>query len=174
MEGMVEDGRIEEGARGGRGDEAEHAGLLRTTMPDAAAETKRIEIRVPSDPAYMAVVRQVTAAVAGVAGLPQPDVDAITLAVDEACTNVIKHAYHCDYAREMILSFEVLPDRLQLSLRDFGTKCEVSSIKGRDLNEIRPGGLGVHIIRGVMDLIEYDTRHDHGTELKMTRFLKRK
>ena len=143
-------------------------------MSEAASETKRIEIRVPSDPAYLAMVRQVTSAVATLAGLPAPEADSITLAVDEACTNVIKHAYHCDYSREMILSFAVLPDRLQLSLRDFGNKCEVSSIKGRDLDEIRPGGLGVHIIRGVMDLIEYDTRHAHGTELRMTRFLNRK
>lgn len=142
-------------------------------MPDIAPQTKRIEIRVPSDPAYMATVRQVTSAVAALAGLEPGEADSVTLAVDEACTNVIKHAYHCDYSRQMILSFEIFPDRLELRLRDFGIKCEPAEIKGRDLDEIRPGGLGLHIIRRVMDHIEYDTHHTHGTELKMTRFLKR-
>ena len=75
--------------------------------------------------------------------------------------------------KEMILSFQVLPDRIELALRDFGVKCEPGDIKGRNLDDIRPGGLGVHIIRSIMDRVEYDTRHTHGTELRMTRFLSR-
>ena len=138
-----------------------------------ASETRRIEIRVPSDPVFMTVVRQVASAVGALTGLTPRDVDAVTLAVDEACTNVIKHAYRYDYSKEIILSFQVFPDRLELTLRDFGIKCEPADIKGRDLDDIRPGGLGVHIIRGVMDRVEYDTHHTHGTELRMTRFLSR-
>ena len=83
------------------------------------------------------------------------------------------NAYHDDYSKEMILSFQVLPDRIELALRDFGVKCEPGDIKGRNLDDIRPGGLGVHIIRGIMDRVEYDTRHAHGTELRLTRFLSR-
>ena len=142
-------------------------------MSDVQSQTKRIEIRDPSDPAYMCVVRQFTTAVATLAGFSPEDAHRVTLAVDEACTNVIKHAYRCDYTRQMILGFELLPDRLQLTLRDFGIKCEPANIKGRNLDDVKPGGLGVHIIREVMDSVEYDTHHAHGTELRMTKSLKR-
>ena len=141
-------------------------------MSEVASDTRTIEIRIPSDPAFMAVVRQVTSAVGALAGLPPEETSAVTLAVDEACTNVIKHAYKHDYCQQMILSLELKPDRLEVRLRDYGTKCEPSRIKGRDLNDVRPGGLGVHIIRKVMDEVTYDTRHDVGTELKMTKLLK--
>ena len=140
-------------------------------MSDKQLQTRRIEIMVPSDPAYLSVVRQLTSAVAALAGLSPDEADSVTLGVDEACTNVIKHAYHCDCSQQMILTFELLSDRLLLTLRDFGAKCDPSGIKGRDLDEIRPGGLGLHIMRGVMDRIEYDTHHTQGTELRMTRFL---
>lgn len=143
------------------------------SRPSDIPEAKRFEIRVPSDPVFMSVVRQVTTAVGALAGLTAPEADSVTLAVDEACTNVIKHAYHCDCSQQMILSFEVLPDRLELTVRDFGIKCESSDIRGRDLDDVRPGGLGVHIMREVMDRIEYDTSHTRGTELRMTRFLSR-
>jgi len=141
-------------------------------MSEVASDTRTVEIRIPSDPAFMAVVRRLTSAVGTLAGLPPEETSAVTLAVDEACTNVIKHAYKHDYGQQMILNFELKPDRLELRLRDYGTKCEPSRIKGRDLDDVRPGGLGVHIIRKVMDEVEYDTGHDVGTELRMTKFLK--
>jgi len=113
-----------------------------------------------------------TSAVANMAGLSVDEANAVVLAIDEACTNVIKHAYNRDYSKSMVLSFELCPDRIEFRLRDFGIKCEPSQIKGRDLDDVRPGGLGVHIIQEVMDEVTYDTRHEVGTELKMTKFLK--
>ncbi len=140
-------------------------------MVDQQSQPKRIEFRAPSDPAYLSVIRQLTWAVSTLAGLSPDAADAFTLGVDEACTNVIKHAYHGDTSKQMILCFELLPDRLLLRLRDFGTQCDPSELKGRDLDEIRPGGLGLHIMRGVTHQIEYDTHQSSGTELRMTRFL---
>ncbi len=133
---------------------------------------RRLELRIPSDPAFLTIVRQVTSAVGAMAGLSSEEVNCVVLAVDEACTNVIKHAYKCDYSQHMVLNCELRPDRLEFRLRDFGTKCDLSCIRSRDLDDIKPGGLGVHIISEVMDEVEYDTRHAVGTELKMTKFLK--
>lgn len=141
-------------------------------MSEVVSDSRTVEVRIPSDPAFMAVVRQLTSAVGAMAGLGPEETNAVTLAVDEACTNVIKHAYKHDYSQHMTLSFRLRPDRLELRLRDYGTKCDPSRIKGRELDDVRPGGLGVHIIRKVMDEVTYDTRHSVGTELKMTKFLK--
>jgi len=133
---------------------------------------RRLELRIPSDPAFLTIVRQVTSAVGAMAGLSPEEVNCVVLAIDEACTNIIKHAYKYDYSQHMVLNCELRSDRLELRLRDFGTKCDLSYIRSRDLDDVKPGGLGVHIISEVMDEVEYDTRHAVGTELKMTKFLK--
>ncbi len=133
---------------------------------------RRLELKIPSDPAFLTIMRQVTSAVGAMAGLSPEEVNAVVLAVDEACTNVIKHAYKYDYSQHMVLNCELRSDRLELRLRDFGAKCDLSRIRSRDLDDVKPGGLGVHIINEVMDEVEYDTRHAVGTELKMTKFLK--
>lgn len=141
-------------------------------MSEVVSDTRTVEIRIPSDPAFMSVLRQVTSAIGAMAGLTPEEANSVTLAIDEACTNVIKHAYKCDYNQQIVLGLELHPDRLEIRLRDYGTKCEPSRIKGRSLDEVRPGGLGVHIINEIMDEVEYDTQHAVGTELKMVRFLK--
>jgi len=93
----------------------------------------------------------------------------IVLAVDEACTNIIRHALAGD-SKPVRLACELSGDRLKIVLRDYGTPCDPERIKGRDLNEICPGGLGVHIIQRVFDHVEYEPLAD-GTRLTLERTL---
>lgn len=141
-------------------------------MTETDSGTGKVELSVPSDPRFMSVVRQVASTVAQMAGFSGPEVNSLALAVDEACTNVIKHAYKQNYNQVMTLTCEMHPDRLLFRLRDFGQKTDPALIKGRDLNHVRPGGLGVHFIRQIMDKVEYDIGPEVGTELRMTKFLK--
>lgn len=95
--------------------------------------------------------------------------EAMVLAVDEACTNIIRHAY--DYARKPVrLEMERLADRVRFTLRDYGKPCEPSKIKGRRLAEVRPGGVGVHIIRKVFDEVSYQPMA-RGTKLQLIKKL---
>lgn len=75
----------------------------------------------------------------------------IVLAVDEACQNIIRHAYGGSPSGEIVLDIDQQQDYLVLWLRDFAPKIDEQSIKPRDLDELRPGGIGVHLIREVMD-----------------------
>ena len=75
----------------------------------------------------------------------------MVLAVDEACANVIKYAYRGDRQREIILYFKVFDDRLEILIKDFGEKGRPDTFRSRDLKDVRPGGLGIHFIRKVMD-----------------------
>lgn len=79
----------------------------------------------------------------------------VVLAVDEACQNVIRHAYGgpCDHDIELDIRYR--PGRLVFRLRDFAALVEPGKIKPRALDDIRPGGLGTHLINEVMDEVHY-------------------
>lgn len=91
--------------------------------------------------------------------------EVIVLAIDEACTNIIRHAYKGD-AKPFRIEMSRLKKRLRFVLRDYGIPCEKPKIQSRDLDQIRPGGLGVHIIQQVFDLVEYSPQ-SRGTRLTL-------
>jgi anti-sigma regulatory factor (Ser/Thr protein kinase) len=86
----------------------------------------------------------------------------LVLAVDEACGNILRHAYGGEDCGPLRFQLEVLPaDRpttLRIRIRDYGRSCDPSAIRGRALEDIRPGGLGVHLIRQAFDRVEYQPR----------------
>ena len=89
----------------------------------------------------------------------------VVLAIDEACTNIIRHAYKGE-AKPFRMEMRLLRKRLRIILRDYGRPCENPKAYARDLSEVRPGGLGVHIIRQVFDLVEYSPQA-RGTRLTL-------
>jgi anti-sigma regulatory factor (Ser/Thr protein kinase) len=158
------------------------------TTPPAGRETV---LTVASDPKNMKLVRALVCAAAEAAGFDKNDVKQLCLAVDEACTNVIRHAYLGDQTKRIEVRLGIhpvegtvpptaenrgtVPDsgtvpRLDVIVRDWGCKVDPASIKPRDLADVRPGGLGVHFIREIMDDVVYDPSGDC-TELRMTKRL---
>ena len=79
----------------------------------------------------------------------------IVIAVDEACQNVIRHAYGGSPNGEIGLEIIRRSDALVFLLRDFAESIDVSSVKPRDLDDIKPGGLGTHFMREVMDDVQF-------------------
>jgi sigma-B regulation protein RsbU (phosphoserine phosphatase) len=75
----------------------------------------------------------------------------IVMAVDEACQNIIRHAYAGRGDGEIVLEIERAGEELLVSLRDFAPTVDPSRVQPRDLADLRPGGLGTHLIREVMD-----------------------
>ncbi len=90
---------------------------------------------------------------------------AIVLGIDEACTNIIRHAYNGE-SRPFRIEMRRMRNRLRFILRDYGSPCERPKIQSRDLDEVRPGGLGVHIIQQVFEHVEYSPQA-HGTRLTL-------
>ena len=96
----------------------------------------------------------------------------VTLAVDEACQNIIRHAYGGDTDEQIQLEINIQDRRLDLRLRDFAETVNVDNIKPRDLDDVRPGGLGTHFIRELMDEVEFvATNQERGNVLRMTKKL---
>lgn len=99
----------------------------------------------------------------------------IILAVDEALTNVIRHAYGGAADQKILMELRRIssPDEgegVEIQIRDFGPQVDPQQIKGRDLDEIRPGGLGVHIIRAMTNSAEYSQAEGGGMRLRLCKF----
>ncbi len=121
------------------------------------------------------VVRSALARMAELEGMAAEDIHKITLAVDEALANVIKHGYGgpCDKPIHIKLEGFDEPDGrggIRVEVRDHGRQVDPHTIKGRDLDDVRPGGLGVHIMRTVMDKVEFSCPIDGGMHLEMVKY----
>lgn len=94
----------------------------------------------------------------------------MVLGVDEACTNIIRYAYHLRDDQLISLSLEGRSDCVCLRLRDYGKQAPAGAMKSRPADLIKPGGLGVHLIRNAFDQVDYVLR-SRGTELVLTKNL---
>jgi len=117
-------------------------------------------------------LRQFVRELASQQGCCDENLDCMVMAINEACMNVIQHAYGGREDGEIIVEFWKDDGELLIRIYDFAEKVELQSIKSRDLNEVRPGGLGVHIIHQVMDSVEYKNQTDAvGNVLEMRKQL---
>lgn len=131
-----------------------------------------IRLEIKSHPRYLSLVRSISFELARMAGFRETEAKDLRLVLDEACTNIIKHSYHYDYTRSIILNFYLYNDRFEVLLQDFGDKVPPSKIRSRDIDEIRPGGLGVYIIKKLTDVMEYDGTSDEGPRLRLVKYKK--
>lgn len=131
-----------------------------------------IRVTIPSDVRYLEPVRTMIQETAALAGLPREAAAQVELAVTEGCANVIRHCY-CNSDRERIdLVFTFSDDVYEVKIDDYGTFVDPSRIKGRPLDDVRPGGLGVHLMRKVMDEVTYMKNRWGGTSLVMRKRLR--
>ena len=105
------------------------------------------ELEFASHPGNLALMREFVREFLLTVELDNIEKDLIVLGLDEACTNVIRYAYDHQPDRLMVLTCERQTDGIVFRLRDFGTQCEASRLRGRPLELVQPGGLGIHLIR---------------------------
>ena len=104
-------------------------------------------------------------------GADDRTVEDVVLAVDEACQNIIRHAYGGDPTGVIQLRVTREGDEIEVQLRDFAEKSDPGCLeKGRALDDVRPGGLGTRFIRELMDVAEFVEPPDgEGNLLRMTK-----
>jgi serine/threonine-protein kinase RsbW len=116
----------------------------------------------------LCVVRHALGQLGEIVGLSSAECRAVVLAVDEALTNIIRHAYRGEEGHPIQASFrriQVPQDgkqrkALEIVLEDRGKKIDQAKLRPRPLEEVRPGGLGLHFIKESMDAVEF--RHKFG------------
>jgi anti-sigma regulatory factor (Ser/Thr protein kinase) len=129
-----------------------------------------VSLDIPADPASLFLVRALLRKLSENIGFSARDTDLLVLAIDEACTNVIRHAYRNSPDQRIVLTFMVDLDYLEIHIRDFGAASDPATFQSRNLDEVRPGGLGIHFIKSAVDKIEYEHPPEGGMLLKMIKF----
>ena len=120
-----------------------------------------LKLQLHSDPKLLSVVRGALERLTEVLGFSASDCRSVTRAVDEALTNIMRHCYGGRLDQPIEVSCKRLPqgasacEGLEILLSDRGPAIDPAKFRGRRLDEIKPGGLGLHFIRQSMDTVEY-------------------
>lgn len=125
-------------------------------------------VTIPSHPKYLSVIRSVTATMGGIYGFADKVIEEVKLAVDEACSNVIKYAYRGNTDQEIIVKF-IFQEGFEVVIEDRGIKANPELIEGRSLSDVRPGGLGIHLIKRAFDVFAFDEKKKTGNRLRLIR-----
>ena len=131
-------------------------------------------ITIPSHPKYLCVVRAAAARIAETGGFSDAARDEITRGIDEACSNVIKYAYKGENTKRIVVKFKVTENQFKVTIDDTGIKADVEVLKGRNLDDVRPGGLGMHLIKRAFDISSFDKKKKKGNRLTLIRHIKEK
>ena len=120
-----------------------------------AGNVTLLEIRIPARSEHLGEMRTAVRTCVSAVGCSETPTSDIVLAIDEACQNVIRHAYKGD--PNGIIELEICRegDDLIFSLRDEAPPVDPAQVKPRDLDDVRPGGLGTHFIRKLMDRVDF-------------------
>src|SRR5699024_2801289 len=144
------------------------------------AEFDYVEMKVPAKAEYVGVIRLSISGIASRVGFSYEAIEDMKVAVSEAMTNVVSHAYENDEDGEITLGFGVSDDCLQIVVVDQGESVKFEDIKSRigllseveevqPVSELREGGFGLLLINALMDKVEINNRH--GVIVLMTKYL---
>jgi len=132
---------------------------------------------VPSSTANLALIRDFVTRVAAQAGLGDAEVAQLELAVDEACANVIEHAYGDDATKQVKIRAVFDDDALRIHVIDTGVGFDPTQVQQQDLKDLiakrKTGGLGMRLIKTLMDEVHYEIEPGRKNELRMVKKLRK-
>jgi serine/threonine-protein kinase RsbW len=145
--------------------------------------TSRLLIETPSHGSYLAYLRTLVTDLARKIGFSEVDAAKIEMAVDEACSNVVKHAYPPDLgwrwqqADQICLEVRTDEGRLIIEITDRGKRFDFSrycstQIQSR-LDQMKTSGYGLPIIQHFMDEVQYTSSEKTGNTLRLVKYLKK-
>ncbi len=133
-----------------------------------ALSAKHISKKIQSRTESLSDARDFVATAARRFGFSEEEAANITLAVDEACTNIIKHAYQFAPDKEIEIEIVEGKESFEIRMYDSGTKFDPAAIRPPDLKEhlghFRRGGLGIYLMKKLMDKV--DTNSSRANEMK--------
>lgn len=120
---------------------------------------KKLSLNVPSKTEHLSEVRDFVSDAARRFGFADEEVSNIALAVDEACTNIIKHAYHFASDKDITIDVRMQAAEFEILISDKGQHFEPDKVAMPDMKEYlskyKRGGLGMLLMRKLMDKVEY-------------------
>lgn len=137
-----------------------------------------IEMKSPAKPEYVGIIRLTLSGIASKMGYSYDDIEDLKIAVSEACTNAVQHAYKLDKSGEVSVRFGVFEDRLEIVVADQGDSFDIRDPEAlgpyspeHTVDQLSEGGLGLYLMETLMD--EVNVQIDSGVTVSMTKFLNR-
>ncbi|MDX8410984.1 MAG: ATP-binding protein [Mariprofundaceae bacterium] len=124
------------------------------------APTSILSCRLESKCDCVRILHSMVEVIAGRVGLDCVEANRLALAANELFANICSHGYK-DEVGIIEVDFAICPSELCLEFRDFGLPVAcMSQLKGRDLDDVRPGGLGLHLMHTAMDEVHHESLND--------------
>ncbi len=130
-------------------------------------EYEMISMNMSSNPNFVSVVRLTTSGIASKMGFTLDDIEDLKVSISEACTNAIKHSKEMNFE----VNFYMYKDRLTVEVKDKGIGYDMDSVATPDLSDPKTSGLGLFIIKTLMDEVDVCTCNGNGTAIKMTKMV---
>ncbi|MCC4723172.1 anti-sigma B factor RsbW [Salinicoccus sp. RF5] len=136
-----------------------------------------IEMKFPSSAEYVGLIRLTLSGVLSRAGASYDQIEDSKIAVSEAVTNAVKHAYGEDETGEVLIGFAIYSNKVEIIVADHGQSFNYEEVKeelgpyseDENVNYLREGGLGLFLIETLMD--EVYLKKDPGVTISMTKFI---
>jgi anti-sigma regulatory factor (Ser/Thr protein kinase) len=125
---------------------------------------------MPSDPRFLAIARAAVGELGQIYGLPDEECRGVTLAIDEALANIIRHAYKNRDDQRIEFNCDVNAEQMEFTLLDRGEPPDPARICGQPLDEFSLSGRGTHLIKAIMDEVSYK-QVSGGNQLKLIKRL---
>jgi serine/threonine-protein kinase RsbW len=134
-------------------------------------------IHIESKTEHLIAVRDFVSSAARECGFGDEEISRIALAVDEACTNIIKHAYKYDPTKEIAVTIRQRQGGFEVAIMDNGLAFDPAQIQTPNMKEYlshyRRGGLGMYLMKSMMDKVEYAISPGRHNEVRLTKYLPR-
>ena len=134
--------------------------------------TSSCEIQFPTSPTWFSTIRHLISAATVQCGFSDRDAGQVAMAVDEALSNIYRHGYNGSSDGRVLLHFSTTVEphpTITISIEDEAKQVDVDLIRSRDLSDVKPGGLGVHLIQTVMDTASWTKNDECGMKLIMSK-----
>jgi len=133
------------------------------------ADSYPFSLTIPSELRLLPVARLFVQAVCQAGGLDTDAVNAVVLAVNEATSNVIRHAHRDRPATPLYIQCRFLSDGIEVRVLDEGPAFDLAAVPHLDHAEVRVGGRGVYLMRQIMDELISEQRPQGGNILRMVK-----
>ncbi|MDE3198715.1 MAG: ATP-binding protein [Acidobacteriota bacterium] len=142
-----------------------------------ASIERTFSLQVPSSTENLAMIRDFVNGIGIRAGLPASEVAKLELAVDEACANVIEHAYGPEVTKEVSVRATLDEDTIHIDVIDTGKGFDPASVSEKEVDQLvaerKSGGLGLRLMKTLMDEVHYEVIPGQKNELRMIKRLKK-
>ena len=148
---------------------------MKMTM-STLSSTSHCNIDFPASPSWFRAIRQLVSTTCTQCGFPDRDAGQVAMAVDEAMSNIFRHGYKGDPTGRIALYLlaENCPEpKISITIKDNADQVDIELIQSRDLSDVRPGGIGVHLIQTVMDKALWEKRNNGGMILSMSKSIQK-